>query len=538
MLLSSAAWCGTWSEAGVHPYAAAQATAGGKLIRVLAAWNGKLYSGYGDDGANSGPIHLLAFDPVTRNFTDEWTCQTEEIAIFRPMLGRLYALADDPRDPAAAAYAVTSPGGLWSDKQVNISGGFDVAHNFDMATMTGSDLWLVGSAYQQGTYPGAVFRSQDGGATWDWIIARAKTGSDTLEAYVRFYWAGTLNHKLYIQCNEETHSRVFDGSVWNSGPDIANTASTAYNSAPFAFAGKLVSRKNWAFDGSAKYSPIDPGCADLLRDIARSGNTLYFLYSHSIRRTTDLASFSTVTTHPFSNSATSLAVLNGKLYVGTAYSKIFEYSDPVSTLPSVAVLVTDANADARVSDTGTFTIKRFDSLADPLTVGFSLSGSAQNGVDYQMLPTSAVIPAGADSITFSVVPTTDSISGSLFVSLPESPHYEIAAPSDGLILITDRLGTPCRPEATNTPAFSEMPARVFPNPMIKGKTAGQIVRFDGLLPDSVIRIYTVEGTRRASLENGALSQVGWDASNEAGGVYVYVIRCGHRAQKGKFSLVK
>jgi len=80
--------------------------------------------------------------------------------------------------------------------------------------------------------------------------------------------------------------------------------------------------------------------------------------------------------------------------------------------------------------------------------------------------------------------------------------------------------------------------RVFPNPLIKGKTAGTTVWFDNLSPYSTVRVYSIDGQLRAALENQALSRIGWDAENAASGVYIYLVQSGSRMQKGKCGVVK
>src|SRR6185312_12325585 len=70
---------------------------------------------------------------------------------------------------------------------------------------------------------------------------------------------------------------------------------------------------------------------------------------------------------------------------------------PPPEKPIVSVVAPDSLASEPGTDTGTFTISRTGSTAAPLTVHYSLGGTAKNGVDYQTLSGSATIPAGASS---------------------------------------------------------------------------------------------------------------------------------------------
>ncbi len=303
-----------WTNVGTHPHAAKQATEAGKAIRTLCAWHGKLYTGYGDYNANTGPIRITSFDPDTGAFLDEWTSQTEQISVFRPLLKRLFAPAIDPKwiYPWAAGYAVCEPSGKWSDNNVYME------HSFDMATLDGKDLWLVGS---YGDEHSVAIRSLNGGATWSKALDLFRKGDN----YSRFYYVGVLKGKLFLQSSSDTNSMVFDGESWTKGPPIARVASC-----PVEFAGKLVlqgEQNLLVFDGVQPAAPALPDCP--IAAFCVSGTSLYILCARdsAIRSTADLRSWSTITTAP--KNACSLAVLEGKLYVGARNSQLYEFSRTV-----------------------------------------------------------------------------------------------------------------------------------------------------------------------------------------------------------------
>src|SRR5947209_35044 len=96
---------------GTHPQAAQQATAMGRTIQTLVGWNGQIYSGYGDYGANTGPIAITPFDPAAGTFasTPDLTHDlTEQIDISRNICGRLYAPSIDPKGGVSTDFAVGS----------------------------------------------------------------------------------------------------------------------------------------------------------------------------------------------------------------------------------------------------------------------------------------------------------------------------------------------------------------------------------------------------------------------------------------------
>jgi hypothetical protein len=306
---------GTWVELAVHPQASRQPTAWGKSLHTLCAWNGKLYAGYGDYDKNTGPISILSFDPVTRTLSNEWTSMTESITVFRPLLGRLYAPAIDPRGraPKAAGYAVCDSSGQWSDNPVFME------HAFDVATLTGSDLWLVGS---YGDEHSMALRSLDGGVTWQKALDLFRKGDNSS----RFYYVGVLDKKLYLQSSSDTNSMVFHGEGWTHGPPIAR-----FGYHPVTFVGKMVlqsGRDLLVFDGEKPAVPLLP--QNPVRAFCTSVRALYVLRARdsTIQRTTDLSTWSSVATAP--SNACSLAVLHGRLYTGTRDSRLYEYGRPIS----------------------------------------------------------------------------------------------------------------------------------------------------------------------------------------------------------------
>lgn len=76
--------------------------------------------------------------------------------------------------------------------------------------------------------------------------------------------------------------------------------------------------------------------------------------------------------------------------------------------PTVSVSATDTAAD-EASDDGTFTFERTGDASLALTVGYSIAGSATNGVDYTLLGGSVLIPASATNATVTVAGTDDAV---------------------------------------------------------------------------------------------------------------------------------
>jgi subtilisin family serine protease len=112
---------------------------------------------------------------------------------------------------------------------------------------------------------------------------------------------------------------------------------------------------------------------------------------------------------------------------------------PPPPLPTVTVTASDANA-SESGGTGTFTISRSGSTATSLSVNYSMSGSAQNGSDYQNLSGSTTISAGSSSANITVTPIDDSAdenNETVVLTLSASSAYEVSSPSSATVTIAD-----------------------------------------------------------------------------------------------------
>lgn len=131
----------------------------------------------------------------------------------------------------------------------------------------------------------------------------------------------------------------------------------------------------------------------------------------------------------------------------TAKVVIDQSSAAVSLVPAgadgcieVNIAATDASAGEGGSDTGTFTITRSGGTSAALTVSLSMSGTATSGTDYQAIPSSVIIPAGAATATVTVTPIDDSIvdaSETVIATIQSSRGYDIGSSDNATVTITD-----------------------------------------------------------------------------------------------------
>jgi hypothetical protein len=105
----------------------------------------------------------------------------------------------------------------------------------------------------------------------------------------------------------------------------------------------------------------------------------------------------------------------------------------------VTVTATDPTATEAGTTTGTFTVKRTGNVAAPITVRYTVSGTAKPGADYVALSGAVTIPTGATSAAIVVRPlndTTAEINETVIVRLAPNAAYTVGAPSSATVTIT------------------------------------------------------------------------------------------------------
>jgi hypothetical protein len=123
------------------------------------------------------------------------------------------------------------------------------------------------------------------------------------------------------------------------------------------------------------------------------------------------------------------------------------------TFPTVTVVASEPNTTEGGARPGTFTINRDGGTTDPLTVNYSLGGTAANGRDYQELSGSLTIPIGAASANVTVRPIDDTtVKGNRTVVLAVStnPGYSAGSPNNATVTIADND----QPPPPETPTVS------------------------------------------------------------------------------------
>ena len=309
---------GEFVRIGVNAYAAAQPTKYGRELHTLEGWRRELYMGYGDWDENTGPIEVSVYQPKANTFSTKLTFPTEAILIYRAIGDRLYAPAIDPVGSGqSASVAIGPPNGLWWNNN-NVF----VTHAFDIATLDGRDLWLVGARDREAI----VVRSRDRGATWTTSLAMPSQSVEPGD-FARFYFVFALDGKIYVQGDDYfagTHprSKVFNGTAWDDGPDLSPRRGPTR---PVHYAGRVVYLGRLGlnvFDGRSVRST-----GFRVVDFKSCATALYILREGVVSRSSDLSTWTAVATAP--PNTVSIGFLDETLYAGTAQSELYRFSMPV-----------------------------------------------------------------------------------------------------------------------------------------------------------------------------------------------------------------
>ena len=116
---------------------------------------------------------------------------------------------------------------------------------------------------------------------------------------------------------------------------------------------------------------------------------------------------------------------SGYLVSSTTAAATVTIIDDDTTLPQVGVVGVPA-AILENGSPGAFTFTRTGVTTNPLSVAYTVSGSATNGTDYLTLSGTVTIPSGASSITQAVTPIDDTLVESMetiIVTIPTAAGY-------------------------------------------------------------------------------------------------------------------
>lgn len=135
--------------------------------------------------------------------------------------------------------------------------------------------------------------------------------------------------------------------------------------------------------------------------------------------------------------------------------------DPCATnapgLPVVSIIAIDDLASETTwrsitnhpyTNMAAFQVSRLQATNSPLVVHYSVGGTASNGVDYLLLPESATIPAGSNSVSVMITPIQDALSESpetINITLSPDAAYSLGNSTNVVITLIDYEDRPAPP---------------------------------------------------------------------------------------------
>ena len=210
---------------GVHPQAAAQPTAWGRRLQDLAVFDGIVFCGYGDWGANTGPIAASGWRLADSQFVNEASLDTECTWLLRRVGSRLVIPFIDP-GANTGDLAVRSLGSeTWTTIATGASGAGSL-HTFDVATSNGTDLWVAGA--RRGAATATVWHSPSGLGS-DWVVSLDTPPPGGAGWFARYTAISVYQGSLYVSGYQVSPSNIgfgivakrFDGANWVDAPEYS-----------------------------------------------------------------------------------------------------------------------------------------------------------------------------------------------------------------------------------------------------------------------------------------------------------------------------
>ena len=190
---------------------------GSKAICDLTLYQGRVYVGYGDYGANNGPTDVVSFDPQTKEITTHLKdVPTEAIYPYREFDGWLYGPYVDPRWYYGPGGYVTNQGGEWHTVEVP-----DMVHTFDVH-VDSRGTFVCGSRLDEKNsdfgHAVVMFRPA-GDAAWQRVLQ-----SDDMGGFTRFYSFTVVGEELRVAYIDTANKMVVysttDGVAWKQAPAV------------------------------------------------------------------------------------------------------------------------------------------------------------------------------------------------------------------------------------------------------------------------------------------------------------------------------
>ena len=170
----------------------------GRALNVwdLQVFNGKIYLAGGSTVANTGPINVWAYDPITQTFDKEYTVAEEAIEHFKVFNNQLYIPAADPRQGDNNKFYRKSINGLWEKYESNA---VKLAHVRDLIKTENNEILLVGNNrnLNKVSNPSIAITTDDGISFQEAGISKSQLEKTNLIDYNWFFSVFEYQDKIY-----------------------------------------------------------------------------------------------------------------------------------------------------------------------------------------------------------------------------------------------------------------------------------------------------------------------------------------------------
>ncbi|MFT7623334.1 MAG: hypothetical protein ACI9WU_002517, partial [Myxococcota bacterium] len=212
------------STADDLPGLSGQATTRGVRIGTLKAFEGRLYVGYGDYSNNTGPIAVLSYDPIDREFAASEPVTSEEVLQFHAHAGDLFTPDIDPTGHQAEGSAFK----LGSDGQWSALTPIDGAvHTYTLVTFE-DRLWASTASITNGV---ARLASTSDASTSDLVEWQDEHVTTSPEGtFTRYTHLGVAGGALFASgfikgAPNQPFAYRYDGAEWATVGDLPTSGS-------------------------------------------------------------------------------------------------------------------------------------------------------------------------------------------------------------------------------------------------------------------------------------------------------------------------
>lgn len=202
----------------VNPFAQAQPNILASTLRDLTFWQGRLYTAFGDYGANTGPIDLTWYDVDNDSWHTDGQITGEQTRYSVVDSGqKIFVSGIDERGGVTGADYGRRFGldDEWEFRLNDDPTGLGAAHVFEIAELPGVGLFAAGSK----GYDAVVWFSADMGETWQVTLQIAPTTEERAAGrYYRFYGLIILSGRVYVRSWRSwvTNMTYDDPRMWST----------------------------------------------------------------------------------------------------------------------------------------------------------------------------------------------------------------------------------------------------------------------------------------------------------------------------------